>query len=101
MAATKTSKNKKKLTRKKSATKASPEQRPTYAELRQQLAERTQQLNEALDQQIATNEVLGIIGSSPETLESVLSAIAERAARLCHAENATIVRVEGNVFQRA
>src|SRR5687768_15734054 len=108
MAATKSSKKKSKLTRKKLAENPSPRQRPTYAELRQQLAELgtelkqcTGQLNEALQHQSVTGEILDIIAGSPASLQRVLYTIAERAAALCEAENATIVRVEGNAFVRA
>src|SRR5688572_24958045 len=108
MTATKNSKNKQKLTRKKSAKKSLAGESPVVAELRQQLAElgaeleqRTVQLNEALQHQNVTSEILDIIASSPASLERVLYTIAERAAKLCDAQNATIVRVEGDAFVRA
>ena len=108
MAATKKSKDKKKLPRKKAATKPSPKQRPTYAELRQQLAEALQreqkrdiQLAEAMEQQAATSEILGVIASSPSDIQSVLDTLAENAARLCAADDAQILRVEGEVLRRA
>ena len=61
-------------------------QRPTYAELRQQLAEalqreeakdaklqeRDRQLAEALEQQASTSEILRVIASSPTDIQPVL-----------------------------
>src|SRR5262245_42973924 len=54
------------------------------------------QIREALDQQTATSEILSVIASSPTDLQPVLDAVAESAARLCDAENATVGRVDGN-----
>src|SRR5215471_12115093 len=88
-------------------------ERPTYAELRQQLAEalerektalkklqdRDEQLVEALEQQAATSEILGVIASSPTNIQPVLSTIAENAARVCSADDAVIRLLEGNLLR--
>ena len=57
-------------------------------------------LDEALEQQSATSEVLKVISSSPTELQSVLSMVGENAARLCDANNAVIFRLDGDVLHQ-
>ena len=86
------------ITRSK-ARKASTEHAAT-ADLGEQLAQRTRELDEALQQQSATSEVLRVISRSPTELQSVLDMVGENAARLCDANNAVIFRLEGNVLRQ-
>ena len=60
-----------------------------------------QELTEALEQQTATSEILGVIASSPTEIQPVMDTIAENAAKVCGANDAVIRRVEGNVLRTA
>src|SRR5882724_4236209 len=55
-----------------------------------------QELQESLEQQTATSEILGVIASSPNDLKPVLDVVAETAARLCVAKDAVSWRVDGD-----
>src|SRR4029434_1436223 len=54
-------------------------------------------LDESLEREAATSEILRMIARSPTELQPVLDAIAERAARLCDADDAVVWRVDGEV----
>src|SRR5215468_4452493 len=52
-----------------------------------------------LEREAATSDILRMIARSPTDLQSVLDGIAERAARLCDAEDAAIFRPDGNLLR--
>jgi signal transduction histidine kinase/CheY-like chemotaxis protein len=70
--------------------------RESYEGLEQKVDERTRDLAEALARQTATSEILRTIASSPTDIQPVLDAVAERAAYLCDAYDATVLRIDGD-----
>jgi GAF domain-containing protein/anti-sigma regulatory factor (Ser/Thr protein kinase) len=88
-------------------------QRPTYAELRQQLAgalereksalqklqDRDQQLAEALEQQTSTSQILGVIASSPTDIQPVLDTVIANAVKLVSAIQGHIRQFDGEFLR--
>jgi GAF domain-containing protein len=66
-----------------------------------ELQNRNRDLTEALEQQTATSEILGVIASSPNDLTPVLETVAKNAARLCEASSAQVFRADGDLLRLA
>jgi GAF domain-containing protein len=62
---------------------------------------RTRDLEESLQQQIASGEVLKVIGRSAFDLNQVFETVVESSVRLCAAERAIIFRYDGEVLRVA
>ena len=71
----------------------------TVESLRRSLTRERHQRSEAIEQQQATAEILKAISESPTDIRPVFQAIAERAARLCEAGDATVFMVNGEKLE--
>jgi GAF domain-containing protein len=80
--------------------KSKSQPRAAAAGLQERLERNKQELNEALQQQAATSEVLRLISAAPGDLKRVFSVILESATRLCQANFGTLYLAEGD-FCRA
>src|SRR5215468_1823054 len=76
---------------------ASPEHRIQV--LTNELSHARAELMEAREQQAATAEILRVISRSPMDLQRAFAEIAASAARLCDANDATIIQVNGDFLR--
>ena len=70
--------------------------RDAYIDLQKKVKTLTGELSEALEQQTATSEILGVVARSSTDVQVVLEAVCQSAARLCDAYDAAIWRPDGD-----
>ena len=81
--------------------KATRSRTPSTASLETKVARLARELNEALQRQRATAEVLGAISRSKFELQSILQSVVDTASQLCRADASVIFRLEGGVYRFA
>jgi len=78
--------------------KAKPAAGRADTALQERLDRKTRELDEALERQAATAEVLRVISSSPGELGPVFRAILEKATRICAAKIGILFRFEDGAY---
>ena len=88
-------------TKKPPAKKRRAAPRPSIAQLVRENQELRSERDALLEREAATGDILRMIARAPADIQVVLDGIAERAAKLCDAEDVAILRVDGNLLRSA
>ena len=84
--------------RRRNTAKVARRRSPPAADAAERIAQLTRERNEALEQQAATSEILGVIRRSPTNAQPVFDAIVESASRLCDAVFSVVWRYDGDLL---
>src|SRR5580704_13594265 len=86
--------------KRRAVAKPKSQPRAAAAGLQERLERNKRELNEALQQQAATSEVLRLISAAPGDLKRVFGVILKSATRLCQANFGTLYLAEGDFCPR-
>jgi class 3 adenylate cyclase/putative methionine-R-sulfoxide reductase with GAF domain len=84
--------------RRRNTAKVARRRKPPAADAAERITLLTRERNEALEQQAATSEILGVIRRSPTNAQPVFDAIVESASRLCDAVFSVVWRYDGDLL---
>ena len=82
--------------KRRNAPKVAARRKPSATDPYEKIALLEHSLDEALEQQAAMSEILGVISNSPSDLAPVFNAILANATRLCEGNLAALWRYDGN-----
>ena len=88
-----------KTLKRRNAPKVAHRRKPSAADADDKIALLEHKLNEALEQQTATSEILKVISNSPGRLEPVFNVMLEKAVRICEAKFGVLWLCENGGFR--